>query len=66
MDHDQYSTECVGHVSVVLFCSVPLSCVCGYGVDHMVSFGGLFHFCSSLLVSFLCFLGLPREMRKGC
>ena len=27
----------------VLFCFVLLSCVCGYGVDHMVSFGGLFH-----------------------
>ena len=40
MDHGQYSTECVGYVSVVLFCSVPLSAVCGYGVDHMVSFGG--------------------------
>ena len=49
MDHGQYSTECVGHVSVVLFCFVLLSCVCGYGVDYMVSFGGLFHFSCSVV-----------------
>ena len=37
MDHGQYSTECIGHVSVVLFCSVSLSGVCGYGV-HMCTY----------------------------
>ena len=66
MDHGQYSIECVGYVSVVLFCSVPLSAVYGYGVDHMVSFGGLFHFSCSLVCSLLCFLHLSQEMQKGC
>ena len=42
MCHDQL-------LCFALFCFVLLSCVCGYGVDHMVSFGGLFHFSCSVV-----------------
>ena len=52
MDHDQYNTVCWSCVMIscfVLFCFVLLSYVCGYGVDHMVSFGGLLHFSCSVV-----------------
>ena len=45
---------------------VLLLCVCSYGVDHMVSFGSLFHFSCSVVDSVLSFLCHPRETWQGC
>ena len=55
MDHGQYIAQSVlvmchdQLLCFTLFCFVLLSCVCGYGVNHMVSFGGLFHFSCSVV-----------------
>ena len=42
-------------------CSVPLSAVCGYDVDHMVSFGGLVHF----LFIIACFIFVFSRSSSG-
>ena len=36
-------------------------CVCGYGVDHMVNFGGLFHFSCSVVI-FIFVLSMSEDV----